>query len=46
VTIRDNVVTFPVGGNLPAVENRDSLNVVVTGNTFTNAGELLITTER
>jgi hypothetical protein len=44
--IRGNVVTFPAGQQMPAVENQDSLNIVVKGNTFTNAGQEIITTTR
>lgn len=44
--IRGNVVTFPAGQQMPAVENQDSLNIVVKGNTFTNAGKEVITTTR
>lgn len=45
VTIRNNAVTFPGSGDMPAVELRDSHHVQVTGNTFTNAGETMLATE-
>ena len=45
VTIRNNDVTFPSSGDMPAVELRDSHHVQVTGNTFTNAGETMLATE-
>lgn len=45
ITIRDNDVTFPSSGDMPAVELRDSHHVQVTGNTFTNAGETMLATE-
>jgi len=44
VLIRGNTVLFPVGKGIPAVENRDSENVVIENNTFTGAaGDLVIT---
>jgi hypothetical protein len=45
VTIRNNDVTFPSSGDMPAVELRDSHHVQVAGNTFTNAGETMLATE-
>ena len=38
VSITANVVTFPKGAAMPAVELRDSHHVNVANNTFTNAG--------
>lgn len=46
VTITGNTVTLPGGRNMPAVENRDSENIVIEGNTFRNAGQELIVTTR
>jgi hypothetical protein len=46
VEIRNNTLTLPAGRGLPAVENRDSLDVVLSGNTFVNAGEELLVTQR
>jgi hypothetical protein len=46
VTIRGNVVTFPIDRPVPAIESQDSINIVVEDNTFTNAGDLMITTKR
>ncbi len=44
VTIENNTVTFPKGAAMPAVELRDSHHVMVTGNTFTNAGRTVLAT--
>jgi hypothetical protein len=46
VEIRNNTLTLPPGRNMPAVENRDSLDVVLSGNTFLNAGQELLVTQR
>jgi hypothetical protein len=45
VTIRDNHVTFPSSGDMPAVQLRDSHHVQVTGNTFANAGREMLASE-
>jgi hypothetical protein len=45
VTIRDNDVSFPKGKGMPAVELRDSRNVQVTGNRFTDAGRTIIASD-
>ena len=44
ITIRDNTVSFE-GGDMPAVELRDSHHVDVTGNKFTGAGEQMLATD-
>lgn len=44
VLIRGNRVTLPSGRGLPAVENRNSLDVVVEDNVFTNAGQEMVIT--
>ena len=46
VTISGNNVLFPAAKRLPAVENRDSLNVSVAGNQFTGAGVPMLVTHR
>jgi hypothetical protein len=45
VTIRDNVVLFPAGKSLPAVEVRNSHTVEVNGNQFTDAGRTVIASQ-
>jgi hypothetical protein len=44
ITIRNNKVSFE-GGDMPAVELRDSHHVQVTGNTFTGAGQTVLATD-
>ena len=44
ITIRDNVVRFPAGKQIPAVEVRDSKQLDVTGNNFIDAGKQFLDT--
>ena len=44
ITIRNNRVSFE-GGDMPAVQLRDSHHVQLTGNKFTGAGETIVATE-
>lgn len=44
ITIRNNTVSFE-GGDMPAVELRDSHHVQVTGNRFTGAGQTMLATD-
>lgn len=46
VTIQGNVVQFPVAKKLPAVENRDSLDLTIGTNQFNGAGSALLITHR
>ena len=46
VTISGNVVQFPVARRLPAVENRDSVDIVVGTNQCNGAGSSLLITRR
>lgn len=46
VTIEGNTVTLPTGRAMPVVESRDSLDIVLEGNTFVNAGPEIVETRR
>jgi hypothetical protein len=45
VTIRDNDVSFPKGAGMPAVEIRNSHDVNVTGNRFTDVGQVIVASQ-
>jgi hypothetical protein len=44
VTVQANVAVFPEGQNIPAVEIRNSQQVTVQDNVFTNAGQTVLNT--
>ena len=44
VTVQANVAVFPDGENIPAVEIRNSQEVTVQDNVFTNAGQTVLNT--